>query len=197
MHKSYGDSSALITKAREAGVRQIRLFFADVLGASKCIVVPVGDLGKALAGKVTFDGGAIDGFVRDQEIDMILRPDPSTFALLPRTEGAPLEARLICDIAMPDGEPFEGCPRTTLRRILVDAADVLPALRTGIEVEFYLFEALVDDIPKTNDAASYFDVSVIDRGEAVRTAIVTALEDMGINIAAAHHEHAPVSTKSI
>lgn len=191
MHKPFVDSSLVVTKAREAGVRYVRLFFADVLGASKCVVIPVSDLEKALAGEVTFDGGSINGFVRDQEIDMILRPDPSTFALLPQPEGTPLEARLICDIAMPDGEPFEGCPRTTLRRILDNASDVLPRLRTAIEVEFYLFEALVDDVPQTYDAASYFDISVIDRGETVRTAIVAALEGMGIAIAAAHHEHAP------
>ena len=72
----------------------------------------------------------------------------------------------------------------------VQRADALPLLRTAIEVEFYLFDGFVDELPHTDDAASYFDISVIDRGEAVRTAIVTALEDMGIAVAAAHHEHA-------
>jgi glutamine synthetase len=192
MHKLNIEAANVINRAQEVGVRQVRLFFADVLGASKCVVIPVRELQKAMDGKVTFDGGSIDGFVRDQEIDMILKPDPATFAILPRSDGAPPEARLICAIAMPDGEPFEGCSRTTLRRVLDEAQETLPNLRTRIEVEFYLFPKLDDDDgPQTTDAASYFDVSSCDNGEIVRNEIVAALEEMGIPVATAHHEHAP------
>lgn len=179
-------------RARAAGIRQVRLFFADMLGGSKCIVIPAGDLKKALDGQVTFDGGSIDGFARDQEIDMVLKPDPATFALLPHADGIAPEGRLLCEIAMPEGEPFEGCSRTTLRRVLGQAQETLPNLSTRIEVEFYLFAMPAEDeTPLSHDAASYFDVSFCDRGESVRTEIVAALEEMGIAVAAAHHEHAP------
>jgi glutamine synthetase len=176
--------------AREQNVRYVRLTFADILGVNKNVVVPVSELEAALDGKVTFDGGSIDGFVRDQEADMILRPDLGTFAVYPWTRGGAVEARLICDIATPDGEPFEGCPRTTLRRELEDSAGVLRGLTSAMEVEFYLFDAAAG-LPSTatRDAGSYFDFPASDRGEDARTAIVVALEAMGFGISSAHHEH--------
>ncbi len=69
--------------AKERDVRFVRLAFADVLGVSKNVSIPVSELDAALDGKMTFDGGSIDGFVRGEELDMILRPDPATFALYP------------------------------------------------------------------------------------------------------------------
>ena len=98
---------------------------------------------------------------------------------------------MLCDIALPDGSPFEGCPRTTLRRVLDDAADAIIGLESAIEVEFYLFERERNGTPTThtNDAGSYFDFSPSDRGDDARTAMVAALEAMGIPVATAHHEH--------
>jgi glutamine synthetase len=140
--------SALAT-AKERGVRWVRLAFVDVLGIEKSVTIPAGELSSALDGNVTFDGGSIDGFVRGEEIDMVLRPDPATFTVLPWTSDGNVEARLLCDIMMPDGTPFEGCPRTTLKRVLEDAGDVVQRVRTGLEVEFYLFQLESDGTPTT------------------------------------------------
>jgi len=177
--------------AKERDVRFVRLSFVDILGISKNVTVPISELERAIEGKVTFDGGSIDGFVRGEEADMMLLPDLSTFAVYPWTTAGTAEARLICNIATPDGEPFEGCPRTTLARALDDAADVAAGIACGLEVEFYLFDLDSDGAPTTssNDAGSYFDVDESDRGESVRLEIVTALESMGIGVASAHHEH--------
>ena len=155
------------------------------------MTVPVAELERAIDGKVTFDGGSIDGFVRGEEVDMMLLPDLVTFAIYPWTANGQIEARLICDIATPDGEPFEGCPRTTLRRAIDDAADVTAGVQTGLEVEFYLFDVGPDGVPTTasSDVGSYFDIDESDRGESVRLEIVTALGAMGIAVASAHHEH--------
>lgn len=177
--------------ARERNVRFVRLVFADIFGVSKNVSIPIDELETALDGRVTFDGGSIDGFVRGEELDMQLRPDPSTFAVYPwRLAEDGHEARLICDIAMPDGTPFEGCPRTTLRRA-VESAPALSGLRVGLEIEFYLFERRDGDVPSTatSDVGSYFDFSANDRGEEARNAIVAALRAMGVPIASAHHEH--------
>src|SRR5579884_616364 len=131
---------AALAAVKERGVRWVRLAFVDILGVQKSVSIPAGELEDAFAGKVTFDGGSIDGFVRGEEIDMILLPDPATLIVLPWSENGNAEARILCDIAMPDGTPFEGCPRTTLKRVLEDAGDVVQAVRVGLEVEFYLFE---------------------------------------------------------
>jgi glutamine synthetase len=171
--------------AKERNVRFVRLVFADIFGVSKNVSIPASELEAALDGRVTFDGGSIDGFVRGEELDMVLRPDPATFALYPWSTGEGSEARLLCDIEMPDGSPFEGCPRTTLRRAIERANDVLPGLALALEAEFYLF----DRGTETSDVGSYFDFSANDRGEDARNAIVAALQSMGIGVASAHHEH--------
>jgi len=177
--------------AKERGVRWVRLAFVDVLGIQKSVYIPANELDAAFDGKVTFDGGSIDGFVRGEEIDMVLRPDPATFTVLPWVEEGQVEARILCDIAMPDGTPFEGCSRTTLKRVLEDAGDVLQLVQAALEIEYYLFELAPDGSPttRTTDAGSYFDFSAADRGQAVRLDASSALEAMGIPISSAHHEH--------
>ncbi len=181
----------VLRSAKDRGVRFVRLSFVDILGINKNVTVPIAELERAIEGKVTFDGGSIDGFVRGEEADMMLLPDLSTFAVYPWTVDGLVEARLICNIATPDGEPFEGCPRTTLERALEDARDVAADIGSGLEVEFYLFDVGPDGAPRTtsNDVGSYFDINESDRGETARLAIVTALESMGLAIASAHHEH--------
>ncbi len=179
--------------AKERDVRFVRLVFADILGVSKNVSIPAGELDAALDGKVTFDGGSIDGFVRGEKLDMVLRPDPSTFALYPWASGDGTEARLLCDISMPDGSPFEGCPRTTLKRAVEESRATLPDAAAGLEVEFYLFESHESEYgsTRTADVGSYFDFSANDRGEDARNAIVAALQSMGVAVASAHHEHGP------
>jgi glutamine synthetase len=100
---------------------------------------------------------------------------------------------MLCDIAMPDGSPFEGCPRTTLRRAIEECSRVLADWSVSLEVEFYLFEAQETEYgsTRTSDVGSYFDFSANDRGEDARSAIVSALQSMGVSVASAHHEHSP------
>jgi glutamine synthetase len=199
MHSPPSDSKRAAGKrevlrlAKERNVKFVRLSFVDVLGVAKNVSIPATELEAALEGKVTFDGGSIDGFVRGEELDMVLRPDPSTFALYPWSTPEMPEARLLCDIAMPDGSPFEGCPRTTLKRAIEEAKGPLAGIAVALEVEFYLFEALDSEYgsTKTADVGSYFDFSANDRGEDARSAIVAALQAMGVAVASSHHEHSP------
>lgn len=182
----------VLKAAKEGGVAYVRLNFVDILGIEKSISVPVAELEGALEGKVSFDGGSIDGFVRDLEVDMVLLPDLSTFSILPWTKGAATEARMICNIANADGSDFEGCPRTTLRRVLDDAGDVLTRVEAAMEVEFYLFARSPNGpLIQSSDTGSYFDWSPSDRGDEARGAIVAALVEMGLGISSAHHEHGP------
>jgi glutamine synthetase len=183
----------LIKRARDLGIRFVRLQFSDIHGVTKNVAIPVKELDEALDGNVVFDGSCIEGFVRFEEADMYLAPDPNTFAVLPTVEGAPLEARIICDVMNPDGTPFEGCPRGTLRRA-VDAARADGfTVHVAAEVEFFLFERRADGEPSTAtaDRGSYFDLSPIDRGDLARRDVSLALEEMGIRVEATHHEVAP------
>ncbi len=174
-------------------VKFLRLQFTDILGAIKNVEVPDRQFGEAIDGRIMFDGSSIEGFVRIEESDMYLKPDLSTFEVFPWTyAGADRVARIICDIANPDGTPFGGCPRTTLKRAISMAADRGFIMNAGPEAEFFLFQTRNGEpTTETHDAGGYFDLTPVDLGEDVRREIVLSLEQMGFHVEAAHHEVAP------
>lgn len=112
----------ILAEAEAAGVKFLRMQFTDILGVIKNVEVPDRQFAAALDGKVMFDGSSIEGFVRIEESDMFLTPDLSTFRIFPWTDPSGEKvARLICDITNPDGTPFAGCPRQTLKRAIDEA----------------------------------------------------------------------------
>lgn len=183
----------IVALASAAGVRALRLQFTDLLGVNKNVEIPASRLPQALERGVLFDGSSIEGFAREAEADMLLRPDVTTFRVLPWGEPGERVARLICDIVLPDGTPFAGDPRAVLRRQLERAAALGYTVRTGVEVEFFLFEQAPDGGPSTAtpDVGSYFDLAPVDRGEEARRQVVDVLEGLGIAVEAAHHEVGP------
>jgi glutamine synthetase len=179
--------------AEKFGVDFLRLQFTDILGVNKNVEVPHIQFDKALDGEIMFDGSSIEGFVRIEESDMLLKPDLSTFRLLPYDDEGGRVARLLCDIHTPDGEPFVGCPRHTLKRQIARARKLGYTMMAGCEAEFFLFEMAPDGSPTTttHDSGAYFDLTPVDRGEEIRRVIVEHLELMGFEVEAAHHEVAP------
>ena len=175
------------------GVDFLRLQFTDILGINKNVEVPPSQFEKALDGELMFDGSSIEGFVRIEESDMLLRPDLATFRILPYDEQGARIARLLCDIHNPDGSPFDGCPRHTLKRQMARAKALGFEMMAGCEAEFFLFEKSADGAPTTitHDYASYFDLGPVDQGEQIRRELADVLEMMGFEIEAAHHEVAP------
>ncbi|HHY76505.1 MAG TPA: type I glutamate--ammonia ligase [Firmicutes bacterium] len=179
--------------AEEQRVKFVLLQFTDILGVMKNVSIPVEQLPKALDGQILFDGSSVHGFVRIEESDMLLKPDPATFVCLPWLSDREMTARLICDIYTPDGEPFAGCPRLTLKKVLREAASMGYTVNMGPEAEFFLFELDEDGRPtvKTKDTGGYFDHFPVDTGEDARRDMVIALQDLGYEIEASHHETAP------
>ncbi len=179
--------------AEEKNVHFIRLQFTDIVGVLKNVAIPTDQLEKALDGELMFDGSSIEGFVRIEESDMYLRPDPDSFVILPWRAGEGAVARLICDVYNPDGSPFIGCPRNTLKRVIQEAKDMGFRMNVGPELEFFLFHTDEDGRAtlKTHDTAGYFDLAPVDRGEQARRDMVLSLKQMGFEIEASHHEVAP------
>ena len=182
-------------KARD--VRFLRLQFMDILGHNKNVELPISQFDKALDGEVMFDGSAIQGFTRIEESDMLLKPDMSSFLIFPESiedAGHGRVARLICDIALPDGSEFPGDPRSILKKQIAALKKLgFDNLFVGPEPEFFLFNRDARGRPttKTHDAAGYFDLAPVDLGEEARRDMVNALVDMGFEIEASHHEVAP------
>ncbi|HXF57156.1 MAG TPA: type I glutamate--ammonia ligase [Actinomycetota bacterium] len=176
----------VLQAAEEHRIRFVRLWFTDVLGYLKSFAIPAEELPEALAEGVSFDGSSIDGFARVQEADMVARPDPTTFELLPWAPEDRRVARMFCDIYTPDGEPFAGDPRFVLRRALARAADLGFSFYVGPEIEFFLFKDA--KTPEPLDEGSYFDLTPLDVGSDFRRRVITYLEALGIPVKDSHHE---------
>ena len=180
----------VLKKVKNDGVMFISLQFTDILGTIKSITIPVGRLEEALERGVWFDGSSIQGFARIYESDMVLKPDPVTYRVLPWTTPERRRARIICDLYRPDGSPFAGDPRTVLRRVLARARELGFVFHTGPELEFFLFKkgGEFPTQPVPHDVGGYFDFSPRDEAQRVRSDIILALEDMGMEVEASHHE---------
>ncbi|MDD3269721.1 MAG: glutamine synthetase family protein, partial [Syntrophomonadaceae bacterium] len=189
------DRDYIFKMVEEENVKFIRLQFTDILGVLKAISITSDQLQKALDGELMFDGSSIEGFVRIEESDMYLKPDPSTFLILPwvSTTSDAKTARIICDIFDSNGEPFHGCPRYALSRVLKEAKDMGYTMQVGPEPEFFMFHLDENGRPslKTHDKAGYFDLPPVDKGEEARRDMVEVLQSLGFEIEAAHHEVAP------
>ncbi len=130
----------VLKQAKSENVKLLRLQFVDIHGLPKNMSIHVHQLEKALNNEIMLDGSSIAGFRTIETSDMFFFPDLSTFKVMPWTEGDRKVARLICDIHNPDGTPFEGCPRTNLKRVLSQARDLGYVYNQGPELEFFLFE---------------------------------------------------------
>ena len=185
------------SRLKEENVSFLRLQFTDILGQMKNVELPTSQFDKALDGEIMFDGSSVQGFTRIEESDMLLKPDPETFLILPPAiEGSVrgTVARLICDVALPDGSPFPGDPRHVLKQQVAKLQALgYDDMYVGPEPEFFLFQRNPDGSATTvtNDKAGYFDLAPVDRGEDARRDMVNALVEMGFEIEAAHHEVAP------
>ena len=178
----------------ERDVRFVRLWFTDVLGFLKSVAVAPAELEGAFAEGIGFDGSAIEGFSRVHESDMLARPDPATFQLLPTRTESPSTARMFCDILMPDGTPSWADPRYVLKRALGRAAELGFTFYTHPEIEFFLLERRpdrADDVPGPIDAGGYFDHTPHSIGHDFRRDAIAMLEWMGISVEFSHHEGAP------
>ncbi|MGH9306670.1 MAG: type I glutamate--ammonia ligase [Acidimicrobiales bacterium] len=181
----------VLRTVEERGVRFIQLWFTDVLGTAKSFSITPAELENALDEGMTFDGSAIDGFSRVQESDVLARPDPKTFQILPwRDHEAPV-ARVFCDIFNLDGTPFEGCPRHVLRRSLERARQAGLSFYTAPEIEYFYFQdSDPTQAPKPLDTGSYFELTVAGLSSRMRQQTVLTLEEMGIPVEYAQHEDA-------
>jgi len=170
----------------------VRLQFTDILGTVKNVSIPATQLKKAFTEGIYFDGSSIEGFVRIQESDMRLDPDPETFAVLPwHSQGESASARLICDVIdTSTGEPFVGDPRHVLKRAIERAEGMGYTLNAGPEPEFFVFEKDADGraTTRTHDAGGYFDLAPKDLASDLRREIIDVLETMDFEVEAAHHE---------
>ena len=176
----------------QKNVQFVNCQFCDLLGFVKSVTIPISKFPDAIDEGVWFDGSSIEGFTRIFESDMFLKLDLKTFSLVP-WQGSKSEnekvARVICDVFLPDGKEFSGCPRGILKRQMKRAEKMGFKYFVGPELEFFLFKKDENGIStlQPNDAAGYFDFSN-DRAGAIRAAMSKTVAAMGVDVETIHHE---------
>ncbi|MBZ0301709.1 MAG: glutamine synthetase family protein [Anaerolineae bacterium] len=182
---------ALLTRIDQEQIRFINLWFVDITGGVKSIIVPSSRAEMVLSEGVLFDGSSIEGGTRAVESDMLLLPDLDTFTVLPWDVPEERVARLICTVQTPQGEPFLGDPRTVLKQVIEEARELGFTYKTGVELEFFLFQRPTLDSPINpllpHDEVSYFDLST-NFTQSIRRKMVSALMELGMCVDSAHHE---------
>lgn len=180
---------SVLRRVEDESVRFVNLQFTDITGAVKSVTIPKHQFEDSIEHGTWFDGSSIEGFARIAESDMYLKPDISTFQIIPWERGENTTARVICQVFTPDGSEFPGDPREVLLRALREAEGMGFDYFTGPELEFFLLTPGENgqDHPLPHDHGGYFDLST-DLALTVRKEMVNALQDMGINVEASHHE---------
>ncbi len=173
-----------IIKDKKVGF--VRLWFTDVLGFLKSFDITIEELSGALKEGMGFDGSSIEGFSRIEESDMVVKPDPSTFQILPWIKEEKPVARMFCDVLEPSGKPFSGDPRYVLKRNLEEAKKMGYIFNIGPELEYFYFRN--QGGTEILDKGGYFDLTPMDIGQDLRRKTVIMLEKMGIEVEYWHHE---------
>jgi glutamine synthetase len=184
------DKDSVLAAIEEQKVQFISLWFADITGLVKTITIPAKKLEDVIEYGMNFDGSSIESFARIAESDMVLKPDLNTFTTLPWDAEDERSARIICNVHTPQGDPFIGDPRNVLLRVLQQAEELGYSYKTGMELEFYLFQQENGDTLtplKPHDSASYFDMST-RYFPGVRRRMLATLEGLGMTVDSAHHE---------
>jgi glutamine synthetase len=183
------EKESVLKKAKENDVKFIRLWFTDILGFLKGFAITIDELEGALEEGMGFDGSSIQGYARIDESDMIAKPDPKTFQIVPWRPKENAVARMFADIYEPDGTPYKGDPRWVLRRTLKKAEEKGYTLYVGPELEYFYFKG--SDATEILDKGGYFDLTPLDVATELRRETILTLEAMGIRVEYSHHEVAP------
>jgi len=164
----------------------IRLWFTDVLGFLKSFDIRVEELSGALKDGMGFDGSSIEGFCRIEESDMVVKPDPNTFQIMPWINEKRPVARMFCNVLEPGGKAFNCDPRYVLKRNLAEAKKLGYVFNVGPELEYFYFRNAGGT--EILDKGGYFDLTPMDIGQDLRRKTVLMLESMGIDVEYWHHE---------
>ncbi len=185
MEKMEKNREYVLKMAKENDVKFIRLWFTDILGVLKSFSITVDELEGALDEGMGFDGSSIQGYARIDESDMIAKPDPNTFQLVPWRPKENAVARMFADIYEPDGTPCKGDPRYVLKRALKKAADLGYTFYVGPELEYFYFKN--SEGTQILDRGGYFDLTPLDVATELRRDTILTLEAMGIHVEYSHH----------
>lgn len=179
----------VVKQIQEQAIKFVRLQFTDINGIIKNLAVSSKNIATIFENGQSFDGSSITGYRPIEESDMVLFPDPTTFAVLPWRSKEKTSCRLICDIYTPQNKRFEGDPRYILERAIEKANKAGYTYICAPELEFFIVKEGENGAqPTPIDLAGYFDFHPADLTEDLRREIADMAEPFGIEIELSHHE---------
>lgn len=179
---------------QKQNIKTVYLQFVDINGKVKSLQMPSNQIDDILNNRIMFDGSSISGFRENETMDLRIFPDKSTFLVFPfKISKLKNSARLICDIHNADGTPFQGCPRSNLKRVIENAKHYGYTMHIGPEVEFFLFKTDENNniINVNSEKTGYYDANHNHMYDDTLMQIMLTLSEMGFDISALHHEGAP------
>jgi len=186
----------VIQRAKEENLRLIRFMYCDNGGIIRCKATHASKLatrihegiGQTLAMQA-FTGvetlAAVDGMGPVGEFRLM--PDPNTFIILPYV---PHTGSMLCDMVRLDGEPWEACPRTFLKRMVARLEEQHMRAEASVEHEFYLAREEAGGYIPADKSLCYSTIGLDEQAEVI-DAIIAALEGQGLSIELFHTELGP------
>ena len=178
----------VVQQIQEQEIKFVRLQFTDINGLLKNLAVSSKNIESIFENGQSFDGSSITGYRPIEESDMVLYPDPTTYAVLPWRPKEKSSCRLICDIYTPQNQRFEGDPRYVLEKTLDKCRKAGFTYICAPELEFFIVKENETGLPTPIDLAGYFDFHPSDLTDDLRREIADTAEAFGIEIEISHHE---------
>ena len=143
----------------------------------KNIEIPADEADNLLENGVMFDGSSVEGFARQHESDMYLKPDLRTLAMLPWTFEGYRSARIICDVYEDYNTPFAGDPRFVMKSVQEKARTLGLYPMQAQRLSSSYCQKEMEDLPLSFlDNGSYFDLLPVDIAEHMRTEVSVHLK---------------------
>ena len=186
----------VVRQAQNANLRLVRFLYCDngsiIRGktshASKLASRMREGIGQTVAMQA-FTGveslAAVEGMGPVGEFRLI--PDPATFVILPYV---PNTGSMMCDMIRTDGQPWEACPRTFLKRMVARLSEQGMRAESAVEHEFYLARREGNGYIAADDSLCYSSRGLDDEAEVIDT-ILEALEKVGLSVELFHNELGP------
>ncbi|MGC8811976.1 MAG: type I glutamate--ammonia ligase [Candidatus Aenigmatarchaeota archaeon] len=192
-------SEEIVEKIKKEKVERVHFQFVDIVGNLKSVSVPTKNkenrenLKEYIESGLGFDGSSVEGFVRIAESDLVLKPELSTFKILPWRANKIKEGRFLCEVLRPGGFPFEGDPIHVLRNCekrLEEKIGKGTSYQVSSEIEFFLFEMKDEITTQTlkTDTYGYFDFAPLHKTTLALNRAIEYMEGLGINVVKEHHE---------
>ncbi|WP_246145544.1 glutamine synthetase family protein [Bacillus rubiinfantis] len=176
----------------------IRVEFLDYAGVTRGRTIRPLQLKDAMEKGINFSTAIMSFDLFDEYIpnpaygpndgDFFAVPDPNTFAILPYRKNT---ARMLCDLVDINGEPWHGCPRSALKRLLNEVESILGGkMFMAFEQEAYLLkEENGQFVPA--DQSHCFSSDGADIQEDFIQEFVHSLEAMGVTTEQISSEFGP------